>query len=107
HTDARGLRRGRRARGARLAMIAYSFIIESGGRSERMDLECDRLLVGSGAHCDIRLAEEDAAFEHLVISWEGDVMVARVIPDDAISYLDGALFRDAVLSDGSVIALRG
>ena len=37
------------------------------GRVEQLVLEADRAMIGSGAHCEIRLPPEHAATEHLFV----------------------------------------
>lgn len=82
------------------------------GKAERIDVEGDRVLVGSGAHCDLRLAPEIAAWEHVVITSErgkdGDRVVARLLARTdapAAARVDGAPFRTASLADGSRLTI--
>lgn len=75
------------------------------GKKERIDVDGERILIGSGAHCDIRLAPEVAAFEHVVITAEENGVVARVLPKDANANVDGAPFRHVLLADGSRISI--
>jgi hypothetical protein len=82
------------------------FIIQSYGKTEQVDIDAERILIGSGAHCDIRLGQEQAAWEHLTIDEENGQMVARVIPNDALASVDGFAFRELVLHDGAVIKLE-
>jgi hypothetical protein len=75
------------------------------GKNERIEVEGDRILLGSGAHCDLRLAPEVAAWEHVVLTAEGEGMVARLIAKGAHATVDGASFRQAQLVDGSRIRI--
>lgn len=75
------------------------------GKTERVEVEGDRILLGSGAHCDIRLAPEVAAWEHVVLTAEGEGMVARLIARGANATIDGASFREVRLVDGSRIRI--
>src|SRR5438445_544048 len=90
-------------------MQACIFTIEHpNGKSEKIELEADRVLIGSGAHCDIRLPPECATWEHLVITEEEGGMNAFVLPkEDNSATLDGARFRQGRLNDGAIIALGG
>lgn len=47
-----------------------------GGRVEAMVVQATRLLVGSGAHCDVRLEGAEAAHEHLLVDLVGGALVA-------------------------------
>lgn len=71
-----------------------------------MDIDAEALLIGSGAHCDIRVGQESAAWEHIRVDEENGALVARVIPDDALAYINGTPFREAVLQDGAQIKLE-
>lgn len=82
------------------------FTIQNYGKTEVMDIDVERLLIGSGAHCDIRVGQESAAWEHIRIDEENGALIARVIPDDALAYISGAPFRESVLQDGAVIKLE-
>ena len=65
-----------------------------------IDVKADRVLLGSGAHCDIRLPLESAAWEHLVVTIENDCVVARVIPTEATAFFDGEAKREGELLPG-------
>lgn len=78
------------------------------GKTERIDVDGERILIGSGAHCDLRLAPEVAAWEHVVITIEGESIVARVLPKDARATVDGGTVqggRRVQLADGSRIGI--
>lgn len=62
-----------------------------------------RILFGSGAHCDIRLPLESAAWEHVVVTQENGRIVARVIPDDTVAFFDGESRREKDLVAGTSI----
>ncbi len=78
------------------------------GKTERIDVDGDRILIGSGAHCDLRLAPEVASWEHVVITFEGGSAVARVLPKEAHARFDGTAVhagRPVMLADGSRIGI--
>ena len=75
------------------------------GKAERIEVEGDRILLGSGAHCDLRLAPEVAAWEHVVLTAEGEGMVARLLARGASATVDGEPFREARLVEGSRIRI--
>jgi hypothetical protein len=91
-------------------MKSFSFTVRSNKKSETTELEQTRVLIGSGAHCDIRLAPETAAWEHLVVTLEGESeerTVVRVIPRDVVVFREGTPFREAMLEPGDTIQLEG
>lgn len=75
------------------------------GKTARMEVEGDRILIGSGAHCDLRLAPEMSAWEHVVLTAEGDGMVARLLARASNATIDGESFRQARLVDGARIRI--
>lgn len=75
------------------------------GKRERIDVEGERILLGSGAHCDLRLAPEHAAWEHVVLTAEGDGLIARLLARGANATVDGESFREVRLADGSRIRI--
>ncbi|MDB4944452.1 MAG: hypothetical protein JWP97_3986 [Labilithrix sp.] len=49
-------------------METFAFdILHADGRRERTAAGSVRIVIGSGAHCDVRLSADQAAFEHVVI----------------------------------------
>jgi hypothetical protein len=47
------------------------------GRAESLLLDADRVLIGSGAHCEIRLPLDQAAVEHVLIEAPGGIVRAQ------------------------------
>lgn len=91
---------------ARTAMPKCQFeIINELGKVERVEVDASRILVGSAAHCDIRLAPEVGAYEHLVVTFEEGAAIARVLPTAASATVDGTVFRETRLHDGAVVAI--
>ncbi|MBX3191213.1 MAG: hypothetical protein KF819_29720 [Labilithrix sp.] len=75
------------------------------GRRERVEIDAPRILLGSGAHCDIRLAPEIGEWEHVVLTVEGDTLVARLLARGGGAIVDGAPLQEAALVDGSRLAI--
>ena len=49
-------------------MKALRFLVRyPDGRGEELTIEADRVLIGSGAHCEIRLPVDQAAMEHVLV----------------------------------------
>ncbi len=75
------------------------------GRTERVEVDSDRILIGSGAHCDIRLAPEVGEWEHVVLTVEGDTLVARLLAQTSGASVDGAALREHSLVDGARLTI--
>ncbi len=73
---------------------------------ERFEIEDSRILVGSGAHCDIRLPI-DCAYEHVLITLEADALVARPVLKELTMLVDGERAAERELRPGNVIAVEG
>jgi hypothetical protein len=71
-----------------------------------LEVQDDRALIGSGAHCDLRLAPDEAAVEQLVIeAIGGDEVYARARAVQPVCLLNGAPFLEGRLSPASVLEL--
>ena len=66
------------------------------GRTERSVVQSARVVIGSGAHCDVRLAPDQAAFEHVAVEMlpEG-TRVTRLAKE--VASLDGNAFSIATI----------
>ena len=83
-------------------MKMLTFVVQEPRRAELViEVLADRILLGSGAHCDIKLPLEGAAWEHVVVTQEGGSVVARVVPNDMTAVFDGEARREAHLVAGS------
>jgi len=83
-----------------------SFVIQHfGGRVERALVHASRVLVGSGAHCDLRLPPDQAALEHVVIEVTADGARIRRLASSPPSLLDGAPFSIASLGPEATLAV--
>jgi hypothetical protein len=70
------------------------------GHTERMTIDADSIVVGSGAHCEIRLPPEHAAVEHVAISLVGGGVYAQARSLDPHPTINGSGFvRTPVLPD--------
>lgn len=80
--------------------------VREGTRPEVVvEIQAERTLVGSGAHCDIRLPPEAAAFEHAVITEEEDEIVVRAVRSENVFLVDGVAKREAELVGGSTLTI--
>jgi hypothetical protein len=73
------------------------------GKVELLELQTDRALVGSGAHCDVRLAPDEAAVEQLAVESRDDEVFVRVYAFDPPCRLNGAPFLEGRLSPDALI----
>lgn len=72
-------------------------------REERIVVEGVRAIIGSGAHCDVRLSPDQAAFEHVVIEITPDGARAQRLANQPEATLNGASFAVApILSAASL-----
>jgi len=76
------------------------------GQRERAVVEGQRALIGSGAHCDVRLPVDQSAYEHVLIEAVGSTLRAEAKSQQPPATLDGlelvasAVPADAVLGVG-------
>jgi hypothetical protein len=78
------------------------------GKRSVIDVQTDRALIGSGAHCDVRLLPDEAAVEQLLVQVLGDGEVyAQVRAFDPVCLLNGAPFLEGRLMPTSLLELGG
>lgn len=75
------------------------------GKVEVLEVQADRALVGSGAHCDVRLAPDEAALEQLAVETRDDEIFVKVRSFDPPCLLNGAPFLETRLSPDALIEL--
>jgi hypothetical protein len=75
------------------------------GRRESVPVDAERVLVGSGAHCDLRLPAEVAANEHFTIELLGELLRFEVLAFEQPVKLDGQVVQRATLASGAVLCL--
>ena len=75
------------------------------GRAESLLLEADRVLIGTGAHCEIRLALDQAAVEHVLIEAPGGIVRAQARAFDPPATINGIPFTEAPLPPEAVLAV--
>lgn len=66
------------------------------GRAERIVVQSARAVIGSGAHCDVRLAPDQAAFEHVAVEMLPEGTRVTRLAKEAVS-LDGNALSVATL----------
>jgi hypothetical protein len=87
-------------------MNAFRFdIAHPDGRKETLLVDSERILVGSGAHCDVRLPVEHSAPEQLVLEVMGDTVKIEARASEPKVRLDGDVITHAALASGQVLAI--
>lgn len=76
------------------------------GHTEQINVEADRALIGSGAHCDIRLPLDQAAVEHVLIEVSaGGTVFARGLSFEPSPTINNIPFTQAPLPAESVLGV--
>src|SRR5262245_11390762 len=75
------------------------------GRREAAAVDGDRALVGSAAHCDVRLPMEDAAGEQLLVEVGAEALRVEVKSAQPAVLLDGKPIESAILAAGSMLGI--
>lgn len=79
--------------------------IHRGGKITVLDVQSDRALIGSGAHCDVRLAPDEAAVEQLAVETIDEEVLARTIALHRPCLLNGAPFIEGRLAPTAMLEL--
>ena len=77
------------------------------GRMEQVVVDSERVLVGSGAHCEVRLPPEHAAVEHLLFTHMGRGVHAQARALQPPPTLNGSPFTQAPVLPTSVVGVGG
>ena len=76
------------------------------GHGEQINVEADRALIGSGAHCDIRLPVEEAAVEHVLVEvGAANTVFARALYFEPPPTMNGIPFTQAPLPPESILGV--
>jgi hypothetical protein len=75
------------------------------GRRETLLVDSERILVGSGAHCDVRLPAEHCAPEQLVMEVMGDTIKIEARVSEPKVSLDGDVITHAAVASGQVLTI--
>lgn len=75
------------------------------GQRESAVVEGDRALVGSGAHCDVRLPVDQAAYEHVLLEVVGTTLRAEAKVDQPPATINGMPLAVCTLDADSVLGL--
>lgn len=77
------------------------------GQVEELKVEAERVLIGSGAHCEIRLPHTEARIEHVLIELGPAGLFARALNFEPPPTINNVPFTQAPLPPGAVLGLSG
>lgn len=75
------------------------------GRAEVLTVDSDRVLIGSGAHCEIRLPGEHAAVEHVEVTMTAGGAYAQARALDRLPTINGVEFMQTPVLDSAVLGI--
>lgn len=75
------------------------------GRTEHRVVQAARATVGAGAHCDVRLAPDQALPEHVLVELIPNAMQIQSVISSPPATLDGAPFTMKVVPDSTLLVL--
>jgi hypothetical protein len=77
------------------------------GQIEQLSIESERVLVGSGAHCEIRLPLAEARVEHVLIEAGPAGLFVRALSFEPAPTINNVPFTQAPLPPGAVLGVSG
>jgi hypothetical protein len=75
------------------------------GRVEAMAIDADRVMIGSGAHCEIRLPLDQAKVEHVSLTIAGNQVRAEARAFEPPATVNGVPLSQSILQSGSVLGV--
>jgi hypothetical protein len=77
------------------------------GQVEQLNVEAERVLIGSGAHCEIRLPIDQARVEHVLVELGPSGIFARALSFEPPPMINNVPFQQAPLPQGAVLGVGG
>lgn len=77
------------------------------GHVEQLSVEAERVLIGSGAHCEIRLPVDQARVEHVLIELGAAGVFARALSFEPAPTINNVPFTQAPVPPGSILGVGG
>lgn len=77
------------------------------GQVEQVNVEGERALVGSGAHCDIRLPLDQARVEHVLVEAASAGLFVRALSFEPPPTLNSIPFQQSPLPPGAILGITG
>jgi len=82
-------------------------IRQPSGQVDQLSMEAERVLIGSGAHCEIRLPVDQARVEHVLIELGPAGIFARALNFDPPPTINNIPFQQAPLPPGAMLGVGG
>lgn len=77
------------------------------GQVEQLSIESERVLIGSGAHCEIRLPLDQARVEHILLEAHPQGLFVRALSFEPPPTINNVPFTQAPLPPGAVLGVTG
>jgi len=77
------------------------------GQVDQLSMEAERVLIGSGAHCEIRLPVDQARVEHVLVELGASGIFARALNFEPPPTINNIPFQQAPLPPGAVLGVGG
>lgn len=77
------------------------------GQVEQLTIEAERVLIGSGAHCEIRLPVDQARVEHVLVELGPAGIFVRALSFEPPPTINNVPFQQAPLPPGAVLGVGG
>ena len=77
------------------------------GHVDQLSMEAERVLIGSGAHCEIRLPVDQARVEHVLIELGPAGIFARALSFEPPPTINNIPFQQAPLPPGAMLGVGG
>lgn len=75
------------------------------GRAERLVIDSERVRIGSGAHCEVRLPPEHAAIEHVLVTLRSGGVQLQALALHPSPTINGSPFTEAPLLPDSILGV--
>jgi hypothetical protein len=72
---------------------------------DKIVVDSERVLIGSGPHCEIRLPPDQAAVEHVLITFQNGAIYAHARSSQPPPLLNGAPFTETPLTEGAQLRI--
>lgn len=80
-------------------------VTHANGRVDNLNVEVERVLIGSGAHCDVRLGVDQGQLEHVVLHVTPTGIVAQALAQNPPVTVDGVPFTQTSLTTEQTLIL--
>lgn len=77
------------------------------GQVEQLSIESERVLIGSGAHCEIRLPHAEARVEHILVELGPAGLFVRALNFEPPPMINNVPFTQSPLPPGAVLGVGG